>query len=691
MAPSTGEWRSAAVFALVATTGLATSVTIHAVAQVPAPVARTGQTVPYAAGDDGDLQKGVAFPDPRFTDNLDGTVTDRLTGLVWLKDTTRFSGRGWNPALAACNNLADDGADLTDGSLPGDWRLPNSKELRRLIDFSNSNPALPTGHPFVVPASGVFWSSTTATNNMGRAWTIEDGEMVNDPKGTANLVWCVRDFFAGGVGPAPVPKTGQLTPYGDRDDGELQAGVAWPDPRFTDNFDGTVSDNLTGLTWLRDAQRFVGLTFADALSACNALAEDGMDLTDGSAAGDWRLPNIWELGSLTDFNEIGPALPLGHPFLVANGADFWSSTTTATNANRAWTLGVGIGRILSAAKGQTFDAWPVRGETPNRPPVADAGADDDSECGSPSGASVTLDGSASTDPDSAFGTNDDIQLFEWFDNYGQPSQVALGAGETLDVTLSLGVHVVTLRVTDTAGNTDTDTVVQTVVDTVPPEISVELIPDTLWPPNHRMVDVQAAVTATDACSVPQVVLTSVVSSEADNGQGDGNTTDDIQGADLGAADFRLELRAERAGGGSGRIYTAAYTATDGSSLSTSASGFAFVPHDQGGITDPIALVLEQGADGTLVSWSDTPAVHSYDVIRGDLAEVAAAGVVISLGAVTCIENDSADESTLGGEDPELPVPGQAYFYLVEYFDGTSSSYGTESADRPRAPASGDCE
>ena len=117
------------------------------------------------------------WPDPRFTDNLDGTVTDRLTGLVWLRDTTRFSGRGWNPALAACNNLADDGVDLTDGSVTGDWRLPNSKELRRLIDFGNSNPALPTGHPFIVPAGGVFWSSTTATNNTGRAWTIEDGTM----------------------------------------------------------------------------------------------------------------------------------------------------------------------------------------------------------------------------------------------------------------------------------------------------------------------------------------------------------------------------------------------------------------------------------------------------------------------------------------------------------------------------------
>lgn len=49
-----------------------------------APVPRTGQTTSYAPGDDGDLQKGVAWPVPRFTDNEDGTVTDNLTGLIWL-------------------------------------------------------------------------------------------------------------------------------------------------------------------------------------------------------------------------------------------------------------------------------------------------------------------------------------------------------------------------------------------------------------------------------------------------------------------------------------------------------------------------------------------------------------------------------------------------------------------------------
>ena len=56
----------------------------------PAMLPKTGQTTSYAAGDDGALQKGVAWPNPRFTDNGNGTVTDNLTGLIWLKNANCF-------------------------------------------------------------------------------------------------------------------------------------------------------------------------------------------------------------------------------------------------------------------------------------------------------------------------------------------------------------------------------------------------------------------------------------------------------------------------------------------------------------------------------------------------------------------------------------------------------------------------
>lgn len=104
------------------------------------------------------------------------------------------------------------------------------------------------------------------------------------------------------------------------------------------------------------------------------------------------------------------------------------------------------------------------------PPVAEAGPNQTLECSSQAGASVTLDGSASTDADSTPGTNDDIVLFEWYEDYGLPSQRPLGSGEVITVALSVGIHNITLVVTDSAGATNDDTMVLEVQDTTAPVI-----------------------------------------------------------------------------------------------------------------------------------------------------------------------------------------------------------------------------
>ena len=255
----------------------------------------------------------------------------------------------------------------------------------------------------------------------------------------------------------------------------------------------------------------------------------------------------------------------------------------------------------------------------------------------------------------------------------------------------LGVTPVVLTVRDGAGASASCQASVTVTDTTPPQISVRLDPDTLWPPNHRMIDVTATVTVTDNCGTPAFVLTSVTSSEADDGVGDGNTVSDIQGVLPGTADVQFKLRAERAGSGFGRVYTSAYTARDGSGNETTRSGFAVVPHDQHGVVDPVMLSIEKTASGTTVSWTGVAGAGYYNVIRGNLESIMDAGPVIDLGAVLCVVAHSAALSTVGNEDTELPRAGGAFFYLVEYNDGTSSSYGTESASKPRAPASGACQ
>ena len=60
-------------------------------------------------------------------------------------------------------------------------------------------------------------------------------------------------------------------PYDTKDDGALQKGVAWPIPRFTDNINGTVTDNLTRLIWMKNANAFGTKTWADALTTANGL------------------------------------------------------------------------------------------------------------------------------------------------------------------------------------------------------------------------------------------------------------------------------------------------------------------------------------------------------------------------------------------------------------------------------------
>jgi len=259
-------------------------------------------------------------------------------------------------------------------------------------------------------------------------------------------------------------------------------------------------------------------------------------------------------------------------------------------------------------------------------------------------------------------------------NFDTSTPTLLGTGEVLTAPLSMGSHVVTLRVTDSLGETDTDNVVVDVVDSTPPlltcpagaaeecqedasailglsmataddrcdgqvaiqndytaggpsasgryplgnttvtfssqdgsgnvascETSVDVVDTTpptlavsvgswiLWPPNHRMVPVDAVVDSMDACQETVFVLASVVSSEPDDSPGvsDGRTLDDIQGVELETPDVGFLVRAERDGAGGGRFYTVTYRASDGSGNSTTAEARVVVPHDQG--ASPVAL------------------------------------------------------------------------------------------------------
>jgi len=209
-----------------------------------------------------------------------------------------------------------------------------------------------------------------------------------------------------------------------------------------------------------------------------------------------------------------------------------------------------------------------------------------------------------------------------------------------------------------------------------------------------MVDVQTEVVAAAPSGAVTLVLLSVTSSEPDDaeGAGDGHTTDDIQDVAPGELDFDFKLRAERDGGGAGRVYTVTYaaTTTNGSNRTTTASVLVTVPHDQGGVVEPLLITAGKSQAGTLLEWAPVEGALHYDIVRGNVAELADAGSVISMGAVTCIEAQSADPHTAGDEDSAVPPPGETFFYAAAWNDGWTRSYGTEGVPKPRVPSSGDC-
>ena len=327
---------------------------------------KTGQTTSYAARDDGDLQEGVAWPSPRFTDNVDGTVTDNLTGLMWAQDANLDGTKTWEDAFIYVNGL----------NLAGyaDWRLPNRKELRSLNDYAQFDPSLPVGHPFtnVQSAAGDFyWSSTTAAYSTNNAWiiSVRDGYLGSFGKTGTQYVWPVR---ATTTLPAQLPKTGQTTSYAAGDDGNLQEGVAWPSPRFTENGDATVTDNLTGLMWAQDANLDGTKTWADAFIYVNGLNLAGY--------ADWRLANVNELESLINAQETSSATWLNtQGFTDVQAAIYWTSTTYCNNPLNAWVVNMGDGYVIASnAKTSTFYIWPVRGKvisgiTPSGPSGSSGG------------------------------------------------------------------------------------------------------------------------------------------------------------------------------------------------------------------------------------------------------------------------------------------------------------------------------
>jgi hypothetical protein len=153
--------------------------------------------------------------------------------------------------------------------------------------------------------------------------------------------------------------------------GDTGYGVMWDrsgsDKRFTDNADGTVDDNLTGLTWLHDGGCLGKAPWDEALNKIldlnNGLKDNDCGLT--ANPGTWRLPNKIELYSLIDYGKTS-GIRIGYTGTEFEGvrSDFpyWTSTSFIYDTdNMAWTVNMSDGKILPDAKTESLNVWAVSG------------------------------------------------------------------------------------------------------------------------------------------------------------------------------------------------------------------------------------------------------------------------------------------------------------------------------------------
>jgi hypothetical protein len=289
----------------------------------------------------------------RFADNRDGTVTDRLTGLMWTKDADPAADSyDWFRALDAVSRFNEAGYCGYN-----DWRIPNVNELASLIDRGRHAPALPAGHPFR-NIHVWYWTGTTTADYSNHAWRIYSflGHIDYGHKYYMfNHVWPVR---TAGDASFVIPKTGQQVFYYKGDDGFLRNGRGLPEERFADNGDDTVTDRVSGLMWTKSADLPLGRK--DWVKAGEFIARLNAEGYCGYR--DWRLPEVADLRTLIDYAEENPVLPEHHPFLHVSSGIYWSSEPNVQDPRYVWCVDLKNSRVDCYNKlNHRQYVWPVRG------------------------------------------------------------------------------------------------------------------------------------------------------------------------------------------------------------------------------------------------------------------------------------------------------------------------------------------
>ncbi|MGD0035787.1 MAG: DUF1566 domain-containing protein [Bacteroidota bacterium] len=284
----------------------------------------TGQSTSYIStpGEDADF---IINP-MSFTDNRNGTITDNNTGLMWQK--TDGGETTIENATIYCTNLTLGGF--------ADWRLPTSIELFSINNYDHLNPALDTLF-FTKTQAQYWWTNEKRADDSTRVWVVNSG---------------------GGIGPHP--KTETVSAGGTK----LFHVRAVRNPfsttfsvsHFTDNADGTIKDNYTGLTWQK-IQSPDTMTWEQGLVYSKSVSLAGKT--------DWRLPSVKELQSLNDETLLMPSFNK-HYFPNVLSGNYWSSTTMYLTPSIAWDINVDYGIVSYNDKTAKQNVLLVRGGMDNK-------------------------------------------------------------------------------------------------------------------------------------------------------------------------------------------------------------------------------------------------------------------------------------------------------------------------------------
>lgn len=281
-----------------------------------------------------------------YKDNGDGTVTDRITDLMWEKAPSK---------RMLWSDVADHVKNCDTGGYT-DWGLPSLKELLSLAVFSGdvrkAIPYIDTNYfIFEYPVDEEYYRNPLADdpdgNRMIDAQYISNNEYVGTiMRGNEGVfgfnfadghIKCYPKY-RGRHGP---PKFYVRLVRGNSDYGKNI---------FADNGDGTITDLATGLMWQK-ADDGVGRNWEDALSYAENLELAGYN--------DWYLPDVKELHSIVDYTRNDPAI---NPIFVTTDKSGWYWTSTSYLDRGELAIYIAFGKAVDFRGMDTHGAGATRGD-----------------------------------------------------------------------------------------------------------------------------------------------------------------------------------------------------------------------------------------------------------------------------------------------------------------------------------------